>query len=61
MLTALPPVAQFQFENDAQTPLVIRRGSKSKVQTYWRFRSCRCILIHTAMVSMGHNGTAGPA
>lgn len=42
-----------------RTPLVIRRDSKSKVQAYWQFRSCRCILIHAAIVTCGSNGTAG--
>jgi len=40
-------------------PLVIRRGSKSKVQTYWQFRSCRCILIHAAMVTYGQQRNGG--
>jgi REP element-mobilizing transposase RayT len=44
---------KFSLKNDAQTPLVICRSSKSKVQTYWHRRSCRCILIHAAMVTYG--------
>jgi hypothetical protein len=47
------------LKNDAQTSLVIRRDSTSKVQTYWQFCSCRCILIHAAMVTYGQQRTAG--
>jgi hypothetical protein len=50
---------KFGLKNDAQTPLVIGRDSKSKVQTNWWFCSCRCILIHAAMVTYGPQPNGG--